>query len=605
MLGRTRPQLLLAAIAGLMFFVNLGATHLWDVDEAIFSQAAKEMHQRGDAVVPYFNGQVFPDKPALMYWLMIGAYELFGPTEFAARFWSAVFGIGSVLLTYRLGRLVFSPPVAFWSGLILATSLNFTVVARAATPDSFLVFFSTLAVLLFVLGTAKAQARRGEANERNAPWAGQTRFEPSWLSYALVYAAMGFGVLTKGPIGVVLPTATIGLFLLIVRAGPVPSVEQPGWGGSVRSGLRRTARVFAPLHILRAIWSMRPLTAIGAVLAVAGPWYAWVGVKTQGEWLVGFFGVHNFGRFVGAMDNHGGPIYYYLVAIAVGFFPWSVLAGPALWHMSKLLKESHPWRPGYVLLGSWIAVWVGFFSLAGTKLPSYIVPAYPALALVTGCFVASWIGEPALLPRVWPRLIWGCVALVGVGLMVALPFAAQRYLGGEWMLGAIGLIPLAAAAAGWVFCRRGQTRYAALTLAGLGVVLWITVFGFVAVYVDRYQESPAFARRIAENSGTGPPPAIASFHHFRPSYVLYTQRVVERIETPDEVRSFFAAHAQGAFVITNDGQYDRLRGSLPPDVTVLETRRRLGQRGHVLLLGRAKPSATATKSPIEAGSPLR
>ena len=77
MLARLRPQLVLAAIAGAMFFVNLGATHLWDVDEAIFSQAAKEMHARGDAVVPYFNGQVFPDKPALMYWLMIGAYELF------------------------------------------------------------------------------------------------------------------------------------------------------------------------------------------------------------------------------------------------------------------------------------------------------------------------------------------------------------------------------------------------------------------------------------------------------------------------------------------------------------------------------------------------
>ena len=131
MLARLRHQLVLAAIAGAMYFVNLGATHLWDVDEAIFSQAAKEMHARGDAVVPYFNGQVFPDKPALMYWLMIGAYELFGPTEFAARFWSAVFGIGSVLLTYQLGRLVFSPRVAFWSGLILATSLNFNVIARA------------------------------------------------------------------------------------------------------------------------------------------------------------------------------------------------------------------------------------------------------------------------------------------------------------------------------------------------------------------------------------------------------------------------------------------------------------------------------------------
>ncbi len=146
---------LLAAIAGLLFFSNLGATHLWDVDEAIFSQAAKEMFQRGDHIVPYFNGDVFPDKPPLMYWLMISAYQVFGTTEFAARFWSAIFGIGSVLLTYRLGRLMFSPAVAFYSALILASNLNFNVIARAATPDSFLEFFSTLAILIFVSGTAK------------------------------------------------------------------------------------------------------------------------------------------------------------------------------------------------------------------------------------------------------------------------------------------------------------------------------------------------------------------------------------------------------------------------------------------------------------------
>ncbi len=136
-----RSQLLLAAIAAVMFFANLGGTHLWDIDEAIFSQAAKEMLERGDAVVPYFNGAMFPDKPALMYWMMISAYQLFGVTEFAARFWSAIFGILSVLLTYRLGRLMFSPAVGFWSGLILASTLNFNVIARAATPDSFLVFF--------------------------------------------------------------------------------------------------------------------------------------------------------------------------------------------------------------------------------------------------------------------------------------------------------------------------------------------------------------------------------------------------------------------------------------------------------------------------------
>src|SRR5262245_54243916 len=102
MFVRMRPQLVLAAIAAAMFFVNLGATHLWDVDEAIFSQTAREMFDRGDAVVPYFNGELFAHKPPLMFWMMMAGYELFGTTELAARFFSAVFGVGCVLVTYRL-----------------------------------------------------------------------------------------------------------------------------------------------------------------------------------------------------------------------------------------------------------------------------------------------------------------------------------------------------------------------------------------------------------------------------------------------------------------------------------------------------------------------
>ncbi|HEX5445133.1 MAG TPA: hypothetical protein VFW87_14940, partial [Pirellulales bacterium] len=319
----------------------------------------------------------------------------------------------------------------------------------------------------------------------------------------------------------------------------------------------------------------------------------WVGFATGGEWLIGFFGVHNFGRFVGAMDNHSGPIFYYLIAIAVGFFPWSVLATPTLSHMKKLLGEKHPWRPGYLLACAWIAVWVGFFSLAGTKLPSYIVPAYPALALVTGCFVAGWIGEPAIVNRLWTWLIWGCVGLTGLGIAVAMPVVAHIFLGDEWWLGAIGVVPLVAAATGWQFTRRGQARYAAATLSTLGGAVSIAVLGFAAGYIDRYQESPAFAREIADRSPSGAAATVATFHHFRPSYVFYTDGVVGQVETPGEVQALFADHAANAFVITNDAQFEKLRGKLPPGVTVLDRRKRLLQGGSVLLLGREPSAATA------------
>lgn len=595
----TRHQMLLAVIAAALFFLNLGQAHLWDVDEAIFSQAAKEMFERGDYVTPYFNGQVFPDKPALMYWLMIGAYEIFGPTEFAARFWSAVFGIGSVLLTYRLGRLMFSPAVGFWAGLVLTTNLNFTVIARAATPDSFLTFFTALAVLVFVSGTAKARALSGDANERNAPWAGQTRFEPTWLCYVLLYAVMGLAVLTKGPVGVVLPTAILGMFLLAMRAEPVKWSDAPGWRARLLNLGRWLASVFSPKLFARTVWSMRPLTAIVVVLAVAGPWYVWVGIETGGQWTKGFFGVHNFGRFLNAMENHRGPIFYYLIAVCIGFFPWSVLFGPSLWHLQRQLRESSPWRAGYVLVCCWLAVWIGFFSLAGTKLPSYVVPAYPALALLMGSFVERWLREPALLTKLWPRLAWGIVALVGIGMTVALPIVAHIYLDNEWFLGAIGLVPLAAAIAGLLYCQRGQIRNALWTMAALGSAMILLLFSVAAGYVDQLQDSPMFARDISQHTPAGSQAAIASFHHFRPSLVFYVEQPIAKFESPDEVQKFFAEHPTTAFMLTTDSQLETLRPALPGDVSVLSTHRRFLRSGNVVLLGRSSTSAATASRAAE------
>jgi 4-amino-4-deoxy-L-arabinose transferase-like glycosyltransferase len=591
-----RDVALLAAIAAVMFFVNLGGAPLWDEDEAIFSQTAREMLERSDLVVPYFNGEVFVHKPPLMYWLRAGAYELFGTTEFAARFFSAVFGVGSVLVTYRLGRLVFSPAVGFWSGLILASNLNFNIIARAATPDSFLVFFSTLAVLIFVSGTAKARAVSSDASERNAPWVGQRAFNPSWPTYALAYAAMGLGVLTKGPIGVVLPTAVIGLFLLVMRAAPGRAVSGSGWRRWLQSVLDATARVLAPRHLLVTVWSMRPLTALAVVLTVAGPWYAVVGTRTDGEFLAGFFGVHNFGRFLNAMENHRGPIFYYLIAMAAGFFPWSVLFGPTLIDIARELRRRSPWQPGYVLVGSWVVVWVGFFSLAGTKLPSYIVPAYPALALATGTLVDRWLREPSTVTLAWSRAVWGTVALVGVGLAIGLPVAAHLFLADDWKLGAIGALPLVGALVGWYFSEQGRVLASVSTLATLSVVLAVAMFGWGASYVARYRDTPHFAHSISASTLPGEEPAVGSFHYFRPSFVFYTGRPVAQLGAADDVATFFNSHRGGAFLLTTDERYESIRSTLPSDVTVIDTQRRFLRPGQAVLLGRVpRPGNTALK----------
>ena len=205
---------------------------------------------------------------------------------------------------------------------------------------------------------------------------------------------------------------------------------------------------------------MRPLTAMAVVLAVAGPWYALVGVETDGQWLIGFFGVHNFGRFLNAMENHRGPIVLLPGARSPSdSFPGRCCSSPCFLHMQEsggraasLAARLCAGRARGWPCGS------DSFRLAGTKLPSYVVPAYPALALACGCFVDRWLRNPLLVSRVWTRLAWGTVALAGVGLVVALPIVAHVFLNDDWILGAVGLIPLVAAVVGWRLSEQRHVR---------------------------------------------------------------------------------------------------------------------------------------------------
>jgi 4-amino-4-deoxy-L-arabinose transferase-like glycosyltransferase len=234
---------LILAVAGAALFFNLGAARLWDRDEPRNAGCTAEMLARGDWVVPYFNGSIRAHKPVLLYWCMMSAYAVFGQNEFAARFWSALFGLGTVLCTYHIGRRLFTGEVGLWAALALATSLMFDVAARAATPDSTLIFFSTAAILAYVLATFPAQEEdetlatdAAAAPPKPRPYhellGPDELFPASLWSAGVLYALLGLAALAKGPVGVILPMAVIGLFLLILRlpaeeASPAAEVEAP------------------------------------------------------------------------------------------------------------------------------------------------------------------------------------------------------------------------------------------------------------------------------------------------------------------------------------------------------------------------------------------
>ncbi len=416
-----------------------------------------------------------------------------------------------------------------------------------------------------------------------------------------MYAAMGCAVLVKGPIGMLLPGCVIGLYLL--TRDPIGT---PCGNATFAGHLLHAARRFTPSRILGVFWRMRPFSALGAALLVAGPWFILVGLRTHGAFLNEFFGTQNVGRFVGTMDNHSGPIWYYVPAILVGFFPWSIFGIPTVVDLVRRCGGQSPDRRPARFISCWIVVIVGFFSLAGTKLPSYILPAYPALALATACFVDRVITQPAAVNRWWPRLSFGSMAVVGLVIAIAVPIAAHAKSGGRPLIEQFGLLNDAAGdvaqlgwfggllliggASGLILAERKLYRRALIGLSVTAVAFSLAIFAVATARFDRYKPIPDLAEFIAEHAGRAPD--VAEFGYFRPSLVYYTKGRVEPCGNLDRLVEFLH-DSENAFVVTTAKSYEAISTRLPKDIAVMNGRPDFPGVGTVLVLGR--PSAIAKR----------
>ena len=338
---------------------------------------------------------------------------------------------------------------------------------------------------------------------------------------------------------------------------------------------------------------MRPVTALVVVAAVALPWYVWVGVRTDGQWLRKFFIEFNLRPFRQPILTHGDTsflnstlavvasivyFFYHIPAILVGFFPWSVFLGPTLvdtigriCHRGQTFNinfepqieclESDPdgcgCADGCVLASCWFGVWLVFWSVCKTKLPHYLLPAYPALALLTACFVDRWQSAPASVGHWALRNAWISLILVGVGMMIAVPIVTSIYLPGQSVLGLLGLIPLLGG--GWCWWQTAHDRHqqAAIGLAGTAVVFLTAVFGWGTLRVDRHQNAKPMIAKIRADSGPQSQTPIATYHFFRESIVYYAGHPITRCEDDEKTGQSatqklreFLANPKPAYVIT-------------------------------------------------------
>lgn len=548
-------------IGGIMFFTNLGVAGLWDEDEPIYASCAREMIQRSDWVVPTYNGEVFPDKPPLMFWTMMAGFALFGFTELGARFFSPVLAILAAWTTYELGRRLFSRRVGLWGAIITSSTILFTISARAATVDAALTLFTASAMLGFVLAYGKSLGLTREEEGAPAKCAARTaQGSPSapakhWGVW-LMWASMAMAVLAKGPIGLLLPAAAIGLFLMIAGRPNRQPVDAPWWKRAVIV----TAQVWYPLNFLRAFRQMRPVVGVVALLVITVPWFVWVGLRTDGAWLHEFFAMYNLRPFAEPILGHQGPVWYHVGSLLGGFFPWSVFIGLVFYDSVRRLRERDPRRDAHIFCFTWLGIWFVFWSVCSTKLPHYLLPAFPAVGLLTAVFLDGWLRQPQRATVWLMKTAMAITIAVGVGVMVAMPIVASIWAPGVGWLGSTGLILIIGGAAGWCLLPH-RRRQLVPVFAAMSVAAMTAVFALATNVVDRYQNARPMLAEIRSRCLTEPD--LAGFRYLQESVVFYAGEPIAYCEDPATLEAFLA-EADCPVVLTRGEQLPELRKQFGP-----------------------------------------
>jgi 4-amino-4-deoxy-L-arabinose transferase-like glycosyltransferase len=347
------PVVLGAALL-LCFAYNLGVPPLFDLDEGAFSAATWEMLQRGDFITTYLNGELRFDKPILIYWLQAASVSVFGLNEWALRLPSAIAASLWVLAVYQFARQQFDSAdgltPGLTAGLIAAFSTGVVVIGRAATADALLNLFIALTLLDIIRYFQR----------------------PDFVVRNRVYVWIGLGLLTKGPVAIVVPFAVSLLYVAI----------QKRWHDWLRA-------VFNPLG-----WVI--------MLAIALPWYI-LEYQAQGQAFIdGFFLKHNVGRFSDTMEGHGGSLFYYVPVVLLIILPFTGLLLRILPRIKQALHEP---------LDLWLWLWFGFifvlFSLSSTQLPHYLLygvtPLFLLMAKYRDDLKSKWLAYVPLI--LWLALL--------------------------------------------------------------------------------------------------------------------------------------------------------------------------------------------------------
>lgn len=481
---KNKGLIILIILSAILFFFKLGNFSLYDAAETTYGEFIKQIHLTGDWITMHYNGEIIFDKPPLYFWLASLATLLFGFGEFAIRFPAAIAGVLTVAATFLLGKAFYNQRTGFLSAIIVMTTFQFLVQSRIAEIDILLTLLITLAFLFFW----------------HAYNSGKVYF------YWLFYTVMAVGLLAKGIIGIAIPAFAIFLFLLFKKE-------------------------------LGKIWEMHIPAGVLITLLIGAPWYIAEGYLHGKEFLDFVIGFLFVSRFGGVVAGHPGPWFYYFLALLLGFAPWSHFLPYAFVRTFRKWQES----PALLSLCFIIPVFI-VFSIAKTKLPNYVFPLFPFLAIMVGKVWDDFLGEEQDKMRLGMS-----IAYVIFGIIVALLIIGFTILGTSnysveyhellpnlTLLGGI-LVGSAIFSFGLYIFQQYKLSFAIIPIMVFAITFVLTTQ--TLPFVERFKGSKELGLKVSEVIKENEHIAAYNIGN-RPSVVFYNSKPVVFLENEEQAKLF-------------------------------------------------------------------
>jgi 4-amino-4-deoxy-L-arabinose transferase-like glycosyltransferase len=451
--------LALAAIVGVALFFDLGRPAFWDPGESRYAETVREMLLTRNWIAPTLNFTRYYDKPPAYFWLVAGTFAAFGTSEWAARLPAALAGALTIATVVAFAWRRLGPRAALGAGAILATSAQFVALGRSVRMDMLLTFVVTGTLLQAFV----ASLPRGGPRARVDATAGPA--ERTWPLYVLP----ALGILVKGPVAALLPILVVATYLGVTRTIPRAERWRPGFAS------------FAALAVLAAWYT---------VDAIQAPDYLWT-----------FLVQHNLGRFFGrALAGHQEPFFFYCWILPITFLPWTLFLPGALRGTYRRARRGDR-------LATFLLLWCGvpfvFFSLSRAKLATYLLPIFPALALIVARYLDRVVRAPATvrsraLPI--PLVAWSVgMALVAVGTPIGVAIGLRPYRTAGLPALLLAVFPVL----GWFALRRGRLQTAPILIVAGMLAMQVLFYRVGAPVVDDFaslRDAALIARDLPASS---------------------------------------------------------------------------------------------------------